>query len=294
MTGNSDIRRSRGSLAAKCPDCRQLGSFSHFQSNAENVTIVLVNGSPQNALTAAVERLYEVFGAYNVPRSSSFCRHCVTKDEVAALRNKPLRELHEGDVSRYWWKAISTWGTVEEFKHFLPRLLEILVLEKVRDNPEILMRKLRYGGLNEWPEVEREAINSFCRALWQRALVHHPLQESFPSFAHIDDCLCSIAQVVDDLSPLLDFWEHDSSPAAMQHLLDFADENATDIREAGKLSNTFWDERRTQMRQVKDWFVSHDFCIAFGVASPTTTHEELRADLARGIVKRRSQLIAGE
>ncbi|HKR31924.1 MAG TPA: hypothetical protein VJT08_15695 [Terriglobales bacterium] len=48
------------------------------------------------------------------------------------------------------------------------------------------------------------------------------------------------------------------------------------------------------MRQVKDWFVSHDFCIAFGVASPTTTHEELRADLARGIVKRRSQLIAGE
>jgi hypothetical protein len=40
------------------------------------------------------------------------------------------------------------------------------------------------------------------------------------------------------------------------------------------------------MVQVQDWFMSHDFCIAFDVATPITTDEEICADLARSIRKR--------
>jgi hypothetical protein len=165
-------------------------------------------------------------------------------------------------------------------------LLQILVSEKIRGNPEILLGKLRYGGLSEWPEVERQAINSFCRALWQRALDHHPLYELFPSFPEIDSCLCSVAQVVDDVFPLLDLWDRDFRPAAKLHMIDFADENVTYIREVRKLSNTFWDQRQAQMRQVQDWFMSHDFGVAFDVATPMTSNEEIRADIARSIRKR--------
>lgn len=129
-------------------------------------------------------------------------------------------------------------------------------------------------------------MNSFCSAVWQRALGHHPIDELFPSFPDIDTCLCSIAQVIDDLSPLLDFWEHDLRETAKLHLIDFANENVTDIREARKLSNTFWAERREQMRQVQDWFMSHDFCIAFDVATPITTNEEIREDITRAIRRR--------
>jgi hypothetical protein len=245
-----------------------------------------VNHFLHNDLSAAIERLYMVFEPYQLSRSKSFCMHCVTKEEDWALRSKPLRDLHASDVSRYWWKAISTWGTVDQFKHFLPRLLEILVSEKVRDNPEILLKKLKYGGLTEWPEVERQAVNSFCNAFWQCALGQHPLHELFPSFPSIDLCLCSIAQIVDDLSSLLDLWEHDVRPAAKLHMIDFADENVPDIREVGTLSNTFWDERPVQMRQVQDWFMAHDFCLAFDVATAITTNEEIRADVARAIRNR--------
>lgn len=247
-----------------------------------------MNDMQHNDLSGAIERLYEVFGAYQNPSPSSFCKHCITNEENAALWSKPLRELNASDASRYWWKAISTWGTVDDLKHFLPRLLDILLSEGVRDNPEILLKKLRYGGLNEWPEEERRAVNSFFAAVWQRALGHHPVHELFPSFPDIDTCLCSIAQVLDDLSPLLDLWEHDIRQTAKLHLIDFANENLTDIREARKLSNTFWDDRREQMRQVQDWFMSHDFCIAFDVATPITTNEEIREDITRAIRRRSS------
>jgi hypothetical protein len=92
--------------------------------------------------------------------------------------------------------------------------------------------------------------------------------------------------VVDDISPLLDLWDQDLRPAAKRHMIDFANENVTCIREARKLSNTFWAERRTQMRQVQDWFISHDFGIAFAVATSITTNEEICADLAQSIRRR--------
>jgi hypothetical protein len=199
---------------------------------------------------------------------------------------RPLRELNADELARYSWRAISTWGTVEQFKYLLPRLFETVVFDGHSYYPEVLFKKPRLGGLNTWPSDEQAALNSYCDALWRYALARHPLSDALPSFASIDDCLCSIAQITDDLSSVLNLWDADKTSAATLHLVDFAAENASYLREMHRLSNAFWDERRAQMQQVVEWFLTRDFAVVFDVATGATTSADLRDELTRAIARR--------
>ena len=240
----------------------------------------------KESLRAAVEHLYEVFGRYQFPDEPKYCTHCVRDEEDKALRSKPLRQLRAEDLARYSWKALSTWGTVEQFKHLLPRLFELVITDQYRYNPEILFKKPRFGGLSTWPNDEQEALNAYCDALWRYALTRHPIGDALASFPSIDDCLCSIAHIVDDLSPLLEAWDSDKGQAATLHLVDFAVENASALREIRQLSNSFWSERRTQMQQVVNWFLARDFSLVFDVMDASATPHEFGEELNRAIVRR--------
>src|SRR4051812_47574663 len=122
----------------------------------------------QRELNDAIERLYSVFGAYSAPAHPAYCECCVTEPEDVVLRTKPVRELTQKELNRYTFKAISTWGTVEQFKYLLPRLFE-LVVEDVDDeyryNPEFLFKKPRYGDFTSWPDAEKTALLSYCDVL---------------------------------------------------------------------------------------------------------------------------------
>ncbi|MGH3376898.1 MAG: hypothetical protein ACRDP6_19390 [Actinoallomurus sp.] len=52
------------------------------------------------------------------------CPHCVDQEEDRPLLDRPLRSLSPEALSRYAAKALSTWGGVEEFRYFAPRLIE--------------------------------------------------------------------------------------------------------------------------------------------------------------------------
>jgi hypothetical protein len=157
--------------------------------------------------------------------------------------------LSAQELKRYSFKAISTWGTVEQFKYLLPRLFELVVYEGFGYNPEILLKKPRYGGLASWPETERRALSGYCSALWRFSLARHPLIDYLPAFGNIEDSLCSVAQIVDDLNPLLQLWDSETTTAKL-HLADFAAENASTLSANGAISDAFWKERPEQAKQV--------------------------------------------
>jgi hypothetical protein len=245
--------------------------------------------SDNTELASAIERLYEVFKAYKPPAQPAFCRHCVSEAEDAVLHAKPLRHLSFKELSRYSFKAISTWGTVEQFKYLLPRLFELLVQNGFNYDPEILFKKPRYGNLASWPHAEQEALNAYCHVLWRHSLEHHPLPDYLPAFASIDECLCSIGQILDDLTPLLNTWASDGGAAATKHLTDFADENASCLREKRRLCDAFWDGRQAQMQQVAEWFLTQDFSLVFEIADAAVTPCDFREELVRVILNRHSR-----
>lgn len=247
-----------------------------------------MNDFLSNELRESIERLYAVFAPYQALIAPKYCSHCVKDEEDQVLRSKPLRELSGKELARYSFKAMTTWGSQEQFKYLLPRLFELVVIEPYPYNPEILFKKPRYGGFPTWPEEERETLQQFCYELWRYTLTQHPIHQVLPSFPSIDDCLCSVAQVVDDLRPILNVWECEKSEAATRHLLDLADENASDLRERKKLSNAFWNERQSQMQQAVEWFLDQNFALVFDVVNPTVSPWDFREELNRAIQKARS------
>lgn len=95
------------------------------------------------------------------------CPCCVSEDDIAALFSTPLSQLPAKNFSHYGWKAMTTWGEENEWKHFLPRLLE-LSLEA--DGPgglgiEWVGNKFSTVDWRAWPSQEVESLRDFWREL---------------------------------------------------------------------------------------------------------------------------------
>lgn len=70
-------------------------------------------------------------------------------------------------------------------------------------------------------------------------------------------CLCSIAQAVDDLAPLLSIWQLDTSEAATRHLAEFIAWHADELRRAEPFG-VFWEGRVKPRQQIVEWLLGSE------------------------------------
>ena len=153
----------------------------------------------EQAMAEAVETLYEVLSVYPLAQKVEGCPCCVSDEDESSLHRKPLHELTAKDLSRYAFKALSTWGTEDDFKHFLPRLLELAADPydvSYEIDVEVLFGKMRYAKWRNWPPAEQQAVSSYFSALWQWLLTL-PVEEWV-----LDDYLCAIANAEGSLAVL--------------------------------------------------------------------------------------------
>src|SRR5262249_12479085 len=113
--------------------------------------------TPRVTLAQAIAALYEAFGRYRRRPSIDACPHCVGKKDQATLARAPLRNLSCAELSRYAFKAITTWGEAEDYKHFLLRILELAVTPEGREWPgldlEVIAGKIQLAGWPTWPSA---------------------------------------------------------------------------------------------------------------------------------------------
>lgn len=93
---------------------------------------------------------------------------CINPDHVKKLASKPLRELEESDYVSYHGSALYTWGELEHYKHFLPRILEVHNILKGRGLIGLyeVTTKLEYAHWDTWDKRERDAITNFILLDW--------------------------------------------------------------------------------------------------------------------------------
>lgn len=206
---------------------------------------------PRQGLSAAVDVLYAAFARYKFHHPLTGCPHCTSADDDRLVRSKPLHQLEPACLERFAFKALTTLGTLEDLKHFLPRMLELAGRDgDVGGTPfEVVLGKLDYGKWGSWPQREREAVRAYLTALWDHVL------GTFPCPLEADTCLCGIGQAEDDLLPYLSRWRANESEAAVRHLAEFIDGNSHRLLKSGRLANAFWQGRDDQMRQVMDWLL---------------------------------------
>lgn len=127
------------------------------------------------ALSASIERLYDVFSKYQRPaQSHSSPFSGITEQHKARLYSKPLRDLAEDDLRPYAMHAMTTWGDIAEFKHYLPRLYELLVMHPGWTDAELLIGRLDMAEWSQWPDAERDAVIAFLHELWAWSLTIDP------------------------------------------------------------------------------------------------------------------------
>ena len=170
-------------------------------------------------LREAIEQLYKVFNKYpaNPNMDGSPMYHDLAQWNLA-LMAKPLRALDiEEDLRVYYFKAITTWGSVNDFKHFLPRIFELLTTLPLGIEEWVALSKLHYAHYETWPAPEQAAIHRFLLAFWQMLLN----EESDRIDALFSDYFPSIANVFPDFKKLLELWAAAESQEAAQRLATF-------------------------------------------------------------------------
>lgn len=94
------------------------------------------------------------------------CPCCVSNTDKEKIHTKQLRQLDGNDLSRYAFKAMTTWGETHDFKHYLPRIFELLSTTDFIVDTFVVLGKLDYGEWTTWATREQQAIKDFLLAWW--------------------------------------------------------------------------------------------------------------------------------
>ncbi|MFC7326703.1 hypothetical protein [Marinactinospora rubrisoli] len=166
------------------------------------------------ALTWAVNEMYAVFARYPARPDIAACPHCVDPAARAALRAAPPRRLSAAALRPFAAKALSTWGDLDDFRHFLPRMLELGALDDTWFSWDLPMTldRLHTARWGAWPDDEQRAVTAFCHALWRDVLA------SPPDVRPAEGLLHALRSPFEDRSPFLAVWHADTSETALRQL----------------------------------------------------------------------------
>lgn len=123
-------------------------------------------------LKEAIDNLYGVFSFYIVEgklRDRS-CDCCIVRLDVKTLMSRPLNDLTENDLGFYTRKAITTLGSIQDYKHFLPRILELVAFSSSFRDDFLTFEKLNYCNWQDWDDEEVISVKSFFAASLTNAL----------------------------------------------------------------------------------------------------------------------------
>lgn len=210
-----------------------------------------VSKVPPDALESALEALYAAFRQYDGARLEG-CPHCVSPRDSAALLRAPLRQLG-GELQHYLFKAMTTWGTEEDFKHFVPRLLERYASSS---DAWLLCNKLAYAQWRSWAEPERSAVEGYLLSLWRAELAEQgpPL----PGHTLLETMLALDLDLAPyDLRTRLDTWRSEAIRESSARIADFVLEFGVGLFWASPsvAGPTLWKARPHMAAEVRAWLL---------------------------------------
>jgi hypothetical protein len=233
-----------------------------------------------NNLDQAIEGFYSAFAGYPLPKFTDPCMHCHSFEEELKVHAQPLRELDLEHLRDYAVDALNVWGDLDVFKHFLPRIFDLVA--NLPDpsssliDTEIQFGKLRHGDLRTWPKAEQNAVESFLHAVWKGVLNDPPLDDSY---ADVECWICSIGQCEEALGPYLREWIEDERQSAILALSSFLRTSAI-LREGRTGWNAFWKGREAQYMQLQEWARSSAVIAKLRNAETRFRGSEIAAELA--------------
>jgi hypothetical protein len=190
-----------------------------------------------------IKTLYRVFSRYPRPSQLEGCPCCTDAETSRFLASKPLHTLTATELSHYAFKALSTWGTLDDFRYFLPRILELTALEQLDCDTEVTLGKLGYANWTDWPADEQKAVWEYVAAFWVQSIRSDDICQA-------DAVLCGFSLSSSDISLLL------TTADALAPDFRSAYRNECGRCDKQRLTNSFWERSMPSYQQALDWAYS--------------------------------------
>lgn len=171
-------------------------------------------------LQKIVTRAYDLFAGYKVTKPLDVCSpHCVTDEEVGQLVNLNVHHLSQKLLSTWNHAAKTHHPELSEFKHFLPRFLDLIAqFEWPSHSVELTLKSFGYYTNSDWTKQERQLINEFGGAFFKHCLRTYDL----PDVISLDEVIIMLSSAGVDTEPLLLEWEKSPHEESVRHFADFA------------------------------------------------------------------------
>jgi hypothetical protein len=146
---------------------------TRFTATGDRLASVSYTSVRMTTLEDAIEGLYVAFAPCRKGGvAGCFC--CTPSDGPGRLKSKKLRDVSDAEgLSSYAMSATYTWGTLNDFKHFLPRILQLKAQGELWVDLQLVYAKLANGA---WLEAEKSALQRFTRELLRQSLSGTPIR----------------------------------------------------------------------------------------------------------------------
>ena len=202
-------------------------------------------------LKISIEKLYDTFAKYQglskLEGSPLYGDLDIWNKE---LRSKKLRELTDEDLSRFAGKVILTWGDENDYRYYLPRILELTAYLKTPYEVWTIYCRLEDAKWKTWDIEEQNAINDFTIELWDNILNDNSERAEWEFKEYFN----TIANFYPDFSQVLNIWETKENFTSIKYLTNYIFEERHNI-----FDNNFIDNRKKNSKnieQFKTWLTS--------------------------------------
>jgi len=121
---------------------------------------------------SAVDSLYSIFSKYqlNDKITGHYCSVCLDEEYNKFLHDRPLKELGPDSFLTYLSSIDIIDESCNDFKYFIPRLLEIIYETESHANYffEQIWQTIAKANYHSWPDNEKTEINNFFTEYWHK------------------------------------------------------------------------------------------------------------------------------
>ena len=208
-----------------------------------------MTGTSPTGLADAIAGLYQEFGDGPLGRPLHGCEHCADAETLRRWAETPLRQLTAEELENYLYSAMATIGNEDDFKHFLPRLFELVVTgaDFLVITFEEVGTQLTRARWQQWPDRQSSTVRIALEELWKT------LGTNEYDDVAIDSIVCGVALARVDIATLLTEWQKAPTPVAQANLKRLWEHNRDSLRQKRRLANAFWDGSPAQEVIVADW-----------------------------------------
>lgn len=193
-------------------------------------------------LKISIENLYSTFSIYPFKSTMDGCPCCVSDSDKEKIHSKQLKELDGEDLSRYAFKAMTTWGDTDDFKHYLPRIFELLSTTDFIVDTFVVLGKLEYGKWRTWAENEQTVIEIFLYAWWV---------DLIKSKAYFDkEAFIEIIKLTHNIDKLLNLWTISFDDRSFANYVQFVQDYYYDLNSKRK---GFRELNETEISKLVNW-----------------------------------------